>query len=249
MPGKVVRLLVAVGDAVEAGQGLIVVEAMKMQNEMKSPKAGMVVEMKTKSGATVTAGEILLLIAVQEIPCSLRKTHGLRQHHERRSRRAVSIAISWASLSQKMASRWSSIVAARLSASRWRKEVKPAKYTVLGWDVKDVRATVLDLKKAGIACEIFGFFKQDDLGIWTAPGGDSQSPGLRTPKATCSPFLHYMPDANCKICDGTGWKIVERGGLSGAERCECSYATRNHSHQGKLAHSSQLSARDSFEQF
>jgi DNA replication protein DnaC len=33
-----------------------------------------------------------------------------------------------------------------------------------------------------------------------------------------------MPDANCKICDGTGWKIVERGGLSGAARCECSYA-------------------------
>jgi biotin carboxyl carrier protein len=62
MPGKVVRLLVAVGDAVEAGQGLIVVEAMKMQNEMKSPKAGMVVEMKTKPGATVTAGEILVVI-------------------------------------------------------------------------------------------------------------------------------------------------------------------------------------------
>jgi DNA replication protein DnaC len=36
-----------------------------------------------------------------------------------------------------------------------------------------------------------------------------------------------MPDANCKICDGTGWKIIERAGLSGAERCECSYATRN----------------------
>jgi catechol 2,3-dioxygenase-like lactoylglutathione lyase family enzyme len=52
------------------------------------------------------------------------------------------------------------------------KEVKPAPYTVLGWNVKDLRATVLDLKKAGITCEIFGFFKQDDLGIWTAPGGD-----------------------------------------------------------------------------
>jgi DNA replication protein DnaC len=36
-----------------------------------------------------------------------------------------------------------------------------------------------------------------------------------------------MPDANCKLCDGTGWKIVERGGLSGAERCECSFAARN----------------------
>jgi catechol 2,3-dioxygenase-like lactoylglutathione lyase family enzyme len=51
-------------------------------------------------------------------------------------------------------------------------EVKPAPYTVLGWDVKDLRAAVLDLKKAGIVCEIFGFFKQDDLGIWTAPNGD-----------------------------------------------------------------------------
>jgi biotin carboxyl carrier protein len=62
MPGKVVRLLVAVGDAIEAGQGLIVVEAMKMQNEMKSPKTGVVVEMKTQAGATVTAGEILVVI-------------------------------------------------------------------------------------------------------------------------------------------------------------------------------------------
>jgi biotin carboxyl carrier protein len=62
MPGKVVRLLVAAGDTVEAGQGLIVVEAMKMQNEMKSPKAGIVVEMKTRPGATVTAGEILIVI-------------------------------------------------------------------------------------------------------------------------------------------------------------------------------------------
>ena len=52
------------------------------------------------------------------------------------------------------------------------KEVKPAPYTVLGWDVKDLRATVLALKKAGVTCEIFGFFKQDDLGIWTAPNGD-----------------------------------------------------------------------------
>lgn len=62
MPGKVVRLLVAAGDIVEAGQGLIVVEAMKMQNEMKSPKAGTVAEVKTKDGATVAAGEILIVI-------------------------------------------------------------------------------------------------------------------------------------------------------------------------------------------
>jgi biotin carboxyl carrier protein len=62
MPGKVVRVLVAEGDAVEAGQGLVVVEAMKMQNEMKSPKAGRVIEVKTKADATVTAGEVLLVI-------------------------------------------------------------------------------------------------------------------------------------------------------------------------------------------
>ena len=62
MPGKVVRVLVSVGDPVEPGQGLIVVEAMKMQNEMKSPKAGIVVEIKTKDGATVAAGEILVVI-------------------------------------------------------------------------------------------------------------------------------------------------------------------------------------------
>ncbi len=36
-----------------------------------------------------------------------------------------------------------------------------------------------------------------------------------------------MPDANCKICGGSGWKIIERAGLSGADRCQCSFATRN----------------------
>ena len=62
MPGKVVRVLVEQGDAVEAGQGLVVVEAMKMQNEMKSPKAGRVIEMKTRPEATVAAGEVLMVI-------------------------------------------------------------------------------------------------------------------------------------------------------------------------------------------
>jgi biotin carboxyl carrier protein len=62
MPGKVVRILVSEGDAIEAGQGLIVVEAMKMQNEMKSPKAGRVVEVKVKADATVAAGDVLLVI-------------------------------------------------------------------------------------------------------------------------------------------------------------------------------------------
>ena len=62
MPGKVVRILVAAGDAVESGQGLVVVEAMKMQNEMKSPKAGRVLEVKTRPDATVVAGEVLMVI-------------------------------------------------------------------------------------------------------------------------------------------------------------------------------------------
>jgi len=62
MPGKVVRVLAAAGDAVEAGQGLLVVEAMKMQNEMKSPRAGKVLSLSAKEGATVTAGEVLATI-------------------------------------------------------------------------------------------------------------------------------------------------------------------------------------------
>jgi len=62
MPGKVVRVIVAVGDIVEAGQGLIVVEAMKMQNEMVSPRAGRVAEVRTKTDATVSAGEVLMVV-------------------------------------------------------------------------------------------------------------------------------------------------------------------------------------------
>jgi len=62
MPGKVIRVLVAAGDAVEEGQGLVVVEAMKMQNEMKSPKAGRVTEVRVRTDATVGAGEILVVV-------------------------------------------------------------------------------------------------------------------------------------------------------------------------------------------
>lgn len=62
MPGKIVRVLVKLGDSVEPGQGLVVVEAMKMQNEMKAPRAGTVVAVKTQPGATVTAGDILIVI-------------------------------------------------------------------------------------------------------------------------------------------------------------------------------------------
>jgi biotin carboxyl carrier protein len=62
MPGKVVRLLVGVGDKVEAGQGIVVIEAMKMQNEMKAARAGTVLGITAKEGATVTAGEALATI-------------------------------------------------------------------------------------------------------------------------------------------------------------------------------------------
>jgi acetyl/propionyl-CoA carboxylase alpha subunit len=62
MPGKVVHVLVNAGDNVEEGQGVVVVEAMKMQNEMKSPKAGTVAEIRTRPDATVSAGEVLIVI-------------------------------------------------------------------------------------------------------------------------------------------------------------------------------------------
>ncbi|MGC4000082.1 MAG: acetyl-CoA carboxylase biotin carboxyl carrier protein subunit [Anaeromyxobacter sp.] len=53
MPGKIVKVLVGLGDTVTEGQGLLVVEAMKMENELKSPKAGKVVELHVKEGQTV----------------------------------------------------------------------------------------------------------------------------------------------------------------------------------------------------
>jgi biotin carboxyl carrier protein len=62
MPGKIVRILVKPGDKVEAGAGVIVVEAMKMQNEMKAPRAGTVVSIEPAEGATVNAGDVLAVI-------------------------------------------------------------------------------------------------------------------------------------------------------------------------------------------
>jgi biotin carboxyl carrier protein len=62
MPGKVVRVLVAPGDEVVPGQGIVVVEAMKMQNEMKSNRIGRVLTVPAKEGATVSAGELLATI-------------------------------------------------------------------------------------------------------------------------------------------------------------------------------------------
>jgi biotin carboxyl carrier protein len=62
MPGKVVAILVEAGAAVERGQGLLVVEAMKMENEIGSPRAGTVSEICVKPGQTVEAGELLARI-------------------------------------------------------------------------------------------------------------------------------------------------------------------------------------------
>jgi len=62
MPGKVIRVLVREGDRVEIGQGVAVVEAMKMQNEMKALRTGMVVEVRVKDGDTVGAGDALVVL-------------------------------------------------------------------------------------------------------------------------------------------------------------------------------------------
>ena len=62
MPGKVVRILVAIGDQVNAGAGIVVVEAMKMQNEMKTPKAGKVTALDIQIGDTVNGGDVLAVI-------------------------------------------------------------------------------------------------------------------------------------------------------------------------------------------
>ena len=62
MPGKIVRVLVKPGDTVAAGAGVIVVEAMKMQNEMKAPKGGTVVSIEAAEGETVNAGDVLAVI-------------------------------------------------------------------------------------------------------------------------------------------------------------------------------------------
>ena len=62
MPGKVIAILVAEGDTVEKGQGLVIVEAMKMENEVRSPIAGEVKEIKVKQGDTVEGGAALLIV-------------------------------------------------------------------------------------------------------------------------------------------------------------------------------------------
>jgi biotin carboxyl carrier protein len=62
MPGRVVRVLVGRGDSVDARQGLVVVEAMKMENELRAPRAGIVGELLAREGTTVEAGALLLTL-------------------------------------------------------------------------------------------------------------------------------------------------------------------------------------------
>jgi len=62
MPGKVIAVLVSEGDVVEKGQGLVIVEAMKMENEVRSPIAATVKEIKVKAGDTVEGGAVLVII-------------------------------------------------------------------------------------------------------------------------------------------------------------------------------------------
>jgi biotin carboxyl carrier protein len=62
MPGKVVRVLIGEEQPVEAGQSILVVEAMKMQNEIKSPKKGVVHKIVAAEGANVNAGDVLAIV-------------------------------------------------------------------------------------------------------------------------------------------------------------------------------------------
>jgi biotin carboxyl carrier protein len=62
MPGKVIRVLVAEREAVAVGQGIVVVEAMKMQNEMRAARAGTIASIRVKAGDAVAAGQVLAVI-------------------------------------------------------------------------------------------------------------------------------------------------------------------------------------------
>lgn len=62
MPGKVVKLLVKLGDVVREGDGIVVVEAMKMENELKAPVAGTVAEIRAGEGKAVNGGDVLVVI-------------------------------------------------------------------------------------------------------------------------------------------------------------------------------------------
>ena len=63
MAGKIVKTLVSVGDQVQSGQGLMIVEAMKMQNEVRTPKSGTVERMGVVEGQTVNSGDVVAVVA------------------------------------------------------------------------------------------------------------------------------------------------------------------------------------------
>jgi biotin carboxyl carrier protein len=63
MPGKIVRILVAAGQTVTAGQGLVVIEAMKMQNEVRAPKSGRLESLLVSEGQAVNGGEVLAIVS------------------------------------------------------------------------------------------------------------------------------------------------------------------------------------------
>ena len=63
MPGRILKVLVKTGDAVGARQGLVVVEAMKMENELRSPKAGTVTEVRVAEGMSVEKNAVLIVVA------------------------------------------------------------------------------------------------------------------------------------------------------------------------------------------
>jgi biotin carboxyl carrier protein len=63
MPGKIIRVLVKAGESVATGQGLLVVEAMKMQNEIRSPRSGTVERLSVVEGQAVNAGEVVAVVA------------------------------------------------------------------------------------------------------------------------------------------------------------------------------------------
>lgn len=62
MPGRIVRVLVQPGEAVQARQGLVVVEAMKMENELRAPHAGIVAEVRVREGSSVEANAVLVVL-------------------------------------------------------------------------------------------------------------------------------------------------------------------------------------------
>jgi biotin carboxyl carrier protein len=66
MPGKIVKLLVQVGDAVQEGQTLLVMEAMKMQNELKTTTTGTVTTIHIQEGATVETGTVLITVVAPD---------------------------------------------------------------------------------------------------------------------------------------------------------------------------------------